>query len=141
MSFDEIQSGSIIIYPYLWNRESSNGETEGRKPRETVVAVRLERSNKQDLLVLLPITSQQPEPPALCFELPETEIRRIGRGDKGKLWIILHEYNTDIIGRSWYLEPDSSVGSLSPKVYAEMMVAFRTAFASAKAIPRRPEEI
>ncbi|WP_425960310.1 hypothetical protein [Rhizobium nepotum] len=29
--FDEIETAVVIRYPYLWSREASRGETEGRK--------------------------------------------------------------------------------------------------------------
>ena len=36
MSYDELQSGVVLHYPYLWGREADRGETEGRKQRPTV---------------------------------------------------------------------------------------------------------
>ncbi len=44
-------------YPYLWKREHDAKETEGRKPRETAVAVRLARA-ESDALMLLAIASR-----------------------------------------------------------------------------------
>lgn len=43
--FDEIETAVVIRYPYLWSREASRGETEGRKGRPVVVGVRLARPN------------------------------------------------------------------------------------------------
>lgn len=39
MSFDEIQTASVVRYPYLWVREAGHGETEGRKNiKSTIIA-------------------------------------------------------------------------------------------------------
>ena len=40
MSFEAIQTGCVIRYPYLWAQQAARGETEGRKDRPTVVGVR-----------------------------------------------------------------------------------------------------
>ena len=57
MSFDEIQTASIVRYPYLWDREAGYGETEGRKSRPVAVGIRLKRPDG-DLLLLFPITTK-----------------------------------------------------------------------------------
>ncbi|MEZ2127876.1 MULTISPECIES: hypothetical protein [unclassified Sinorhizobium] len=41
MSYDLIQTASVIRYPYLWAREAGRGETEGRKERPVAVGVRM----------------------------------------------------------------------------------------------------
>ncbi len=56
MSYDAIVSGAVIVYPYLWSRESARGETEGRKRRPTVVAVRVAHAGRPDLSVFFPVT-------------------------------------------------------------------------------------
>ncbi len=43
MSFEEIQTASVVRYPYLWVREAGHGETEGRKNRPVAVGIRLSR--------------------------------------------------------------------------------------------------
>lgn len=112
MSFDAIRSGSVIAYPYLWHRQSLDGETEGRKSRPTAVGVRLP-SPRGDRLLLFPITSQAPSPDRLAVEIPETEKRRAGLQPELRLWIIIDEYNEDIIGRSFHLAPQPPLGTLS----------------------------
>ena len=37
MSFDQLRTGCVILFPYLWVREAERGETEGRKPRPVTV--------------------------------------------------------------------------------------------------------
>lgn len=113
MSFDDIRTGSVVLYPYLWEREQQRGETEGRKPRETAVGLRLEREGEDDALILLSITSTPPKSGEAAVEVPETERHRAGL-DRGKrLWIMLSEFNYDVVGQSFYLEPVPPLGKFS----------------------------
>lgn len=73
-SFDQIRSGSIIVYPYLWAREAARGETSGRKSRPTAVVVR-KRSPNGDIIALLAITTQQPAQARSAVEIPDIEKR------------------------------------------------------------------
>jgi hypothetical protein len=69
MSFEDIQTASVIRY--LWVREAEQGETEGRKARPVAVGVRLKRI-EGDLLLLFPITTKQPEQSRFAAEIPAT---------------------------------------------------------------------
>ena len=60
MSFEDIQTASVIRYPYLWVREAGQGETEGRKYRPVAVGVRLARI-EGDMLLLFPVATKEPE--------------------------------------------------------------------------------
>jgi hypothetical protein len=104
--YDLIQTATVIRYPYLWARQANTGETEGRKQRPVAVGVRLKRPNG-DLVVFFPITTKQPEPSRFSAEIPAIEKRRAGLDQDLRLWIILDEFNTDIVGHSFYLEPSS----------------------------------
>ena len=46
MSYDDLTSGAVIRFHFLWSREAERGESEGRKERPTVVGFRLD----EDLL-------------------------------------------------------------------------------------------
>jgi hypothetical protein len=72
--------------------------------------VRLARPKGEDLLVLFPITSQPPSSDRFAVEIPEMEKRRAGLDASLRLWIILDEYNQDVIGQSFYLEPEPPLG-------------------------------
>ncbi|SMH41273.1 hypothetical protein [Mesorhizobium australicum] len=108
----DLRTGSVIRYPYLWARQSSKGETEGRKDRPAAVAVRLPRPDG-DVLVLLAITSKAPLPDQRAVEIPEAEKKRAGLSAGMRLWIVIDEANVDVIGRSFYLLPDPALGSFS----------------------------
>ena len=63
--------------------------------------------------MLLPITSQEPLPSRFATEIPAIEKRRGGLATDLRLWLILDEYNQDVLGRSFYLEPEPKLGQLS----------------------------
>ena len=108
----DIRAGDVVRYPYLWAREAVRGETAGRKHRPSAVAFRYVHRG-EDRVFLLPITASEPEPGRAAYELPEIEVRRIGRGDVGRLWVVLDEANIERVHGSHYIEPDSLVGRLS----------------------------
>lgn len=66
--FDEIETAVVIRYPYLWSREASRGETEGRKGRPVVVGVRLARADG-DMVLFFPITTKHPETDRFAIEI------------------------------------------------------------------------
>ena len=104
-----LASGVVIRFQFLWGAEAARGETEGRKPRPAVVGFRLD----DDLVLLFPITTKQPEPGRFFREVPETEKRRAGLSQELRSWIILDELNSDRIGQSHYIEPDCVIGQFS----------------------------
>jgi len=137
VSFDEIGSGSVIRYPYLWVRQAAAGETEGRKPRPVAVGVRIARLKGEDALILFAITSQAPDATRLAVEIPETERRRAGLEGNVRLWIILDEYNQDVIGQSFYLEPEPPLGRFSKAFFLPVLKTFAAEKQKAKSVDRR----
>ena len=123
MSYEDIQTASVIRYPYLWAREAEHGETEGRKNRPVAVGVRLPRPDG-DLVLFFPITTKQPEASRFAAEIPAMEKRRAGLNGDLRLWIILDQYNTDIIGQSFYLEPDPPIGRFSKAFFLPLVREF-----------------
>lgn len=73
-----LRTGAVIRFPYLWAREAADGETEGRKFRPVTVGVRIPKPKGEDVLVLFPITSQQPASGRFAAEIPDLEKRRAG---------------------------------------------------------------
>lgn len=101
---DHIRNGCIISYPYLWQREKAAGQTVATKNRETVVGMRFVHEGR-DVIYLFPITSTRPREGQLAYELPETEVRRIARGDVARLWIVYDELNADTVHGSRNVDP------------------------------------
>ncbi len=77
MPFNEIQTGSVATYQYLWLCESLSGQTAGRKERPVVVGIRLSR-NKSDFVYFLPITTLPPRQDTIAIEVPQIERKRAG---------------------------------------------------------------
>jgi hypothetical protein len=121
--YDGIQTAAVIRYPYLWSREANKGETEGRKHRPVAVGVRIARG-AGDLILFFPITTKQPERGRFAIEIPAIEKRRAGLDVDLRLWIILDEYNSDIIGQSFYLEPDPPIGQFSKAFFLPILREF-----------------
>ncbi len=103
MSILPLKPGVVIRYPYLWRRESEQGEDAGRKDRPACLAISLQRDDLT-YLYLLPITSQHPAGDQTALEIPEMELRRIGLRTHKRGWIIVSEHNRDIFERSFYLD-------------------------------------
>ncbi|MBG0511149.1 hypothetical protein I3J13_20425 [Agrobacterium sp. MOPV5] len=108
---------------YLWARQARAGETEGRKDRPVTVGVRLHRMDG-DFVLFFPITTKEPEKSRFAPEIPDIEKRRAGLDADRRLWIILDEFNTDIVGRSFYLEPEPPVGRFSKAFFLPLLREF-----------------
>jgi hypothetical protein len=124
VSFEELRTGAVIRYPYLWAREAGEGETEGRKYRPIAVGVRIKKPKGEDVLVLFPITSLEPARGRFAAEIPDTEKRRAGLDGSIRLWIVLDEYNQDVIGRSFYLESEPPLGYFSKAFFLPLLQEF-----------------
>lgn len=123
MSYDLFQTASVVRYPYLWARQARSGETEGRKDRPVAVGVRVVRP-EGDLIVFFPITTKQPEVSQFTVEIPVIEKRRAGLNVDLRLWIIFDEFNTDIVGKSFYLEPEPPIGRFSKAFFLPLLREF-----------------
>lgn len=121
--------GDVWAYPYLWARQASQGETEGRKDRPVAVAVSLCRRDGLHAVYLLAVTSQPPAPDRPAVEIPETEKRRANLSVDKQLWIMLDEYNLDIVERSFYLTPDGLIGRFGDRFLRQIQLGLRQAVA------------
>jgi hypothetical protein len=124
VSYEAFTSGAVVFYPYLWSREAQRGETGGRKHRPTVVAVRVPRPDRPDLVILFPITTKLPEPGRFAAEVPEMEKRRAGLDPSLRQWIILDECNEESIPGSYYLEPEPALGKFSKRFFLPLVLDF-----------------
>jgi hypothetical protein len=123
VSIDDLRTGVVVRYPYLWLREAVAGETEGRKSRPAVVGVRLP-PDKGNLILFIPITSRPPQDNRLAVEIPAIEKRRAGLDLDLRLWIVFDEYNEDVVGRSFHLLPDPPLGAFSKAFFLPVMQRF-----------------
>lgn len=58
------------------------------------------------------------------MEAPEIEKRRAGLDADLPLWIILDEFNEDVIGRSFYPEPEPPLGRFSRAFFVPLSKRF-----------------
>jgi hypothetical protein len=123
MSNEALQTGVVVRYSYLWARQAQAGETEGRKDRPVAVGVRIPRLDG-DLVLFFPITSKHPEAGRFVAEIPAIEKRRAGLDSDMRLWLILDEFNTDIVGQSFYLEPSPPLGCFSKAFFLPLLRTF-----------------
>lgn len=130
-------AGDVWRYDYLRRWQHERGETAGRKPRPVaVVAVLVERHAATNLF-LLPITGSSPGPARLAIEIPQIERRRAGLDDM-PLWIVMDEYNHDILEDSHLFDPNARIGRFSPAFHASVLRAFAKAARDRRAdrVPR-----
>lgn len=126
---DAPSAGDVLRYPYLWARQSSNGETEGRKSRPCAVILSLKAGIGQTELRLCAVTTQPPQNGTHAVEIPEIEKRRAGLDGGLRLWVVVDEHNLDVFEQSFYIEPHSQMGAFSSaftkELQAEMILALR----------------
>jgi hypothetical protein len=127
-------TGDIVpSYPYLWRRERDRGEDAGRKDRPVCVAIAMKDAAGLTHLALLAVTGTEPMRDQTSVELPALEIRRIGLRSSRRAWVIVSEYNYDILERSYALEPPrEALKTLSPGFVRTVLTAFRPALAAAE---------
>jgi len=115
--------GDVWRYDYLWHGQRERGETAGRKPRPVAVAAVFVEQNSRTNLFLLPITGTPPTAKQEALSVPQIERRRAGLDDK-PLWIVLDEYNHDILEESHVFDPTARIGAFSPSFHKIMLRAF-----------------
>ncbi|WP_245519381.1 hypothetical protein [Neorhizobium sp. JUb45] len=52
----------------------------------------------------MPITTKQPERSRFAFEIPAIKKSRAGLDTDPQVWIIMGEFNGDVIGNSFHIE-------------------------------------
>lgn len=127
-----IASGDLVWdYPYLWLWQRDRGESEGRKERPVCVAVATRGADGLTHLALLAITGTPPRADQRAVEIPPLEIRRLGLAEHKQAWVVVSEYNYDILERSFSLDPSRRSGrKLSPGFLKIVLRAFRPTLAA-----------
>lgn len=131
-AFDGIVQGTVIDYPYLFPEDAGRGREAG-KDRPSAVVVRAPGPTG-DLVFLLALSTTPPRAGQAAYELPETEVRRLGTAKR--VWVRLDSYNLDVIGRSYHLDPNAVRGRLSGPVLREVATAFRRTYTRLKRVDR-----
>lgn len=133
-----IRPGMVLRYPYLWHWQEQRGETEGRKDRPTAVAAIFIATDRQQYVLLLPLTTRQPEPGRTAVEVPATEKKRAGLDQALRQWVLLDEYNLDPVSKSYYLQAKPPVGQFSDAYMRPLLRQFRDLLPTARRVSRYP---
>lgn len=133
----EPEHGHIILYSYLWAREHRRGEESGRKTRPTCVMLIVAGKHGERQTLLFPITSRPPGPSTQFVEVPEIEARRANLSTPA--WVIVDEFNTDDLARSWAVQAVRPLGRVSRRFMSRIAAATAAAIraGTAKSVPRR----
>lgn len=75
-------------------------------------------------MLFFPITTKQPERTQFAFEIPAIEKRRAGFDADRQLWIIMDEFNTDLIRNSFYIEPEPPIAQFSKTFFLPILREF-----------------
>lgn len=118
------RQGDIWRYDYLWRWQSDEGETEGRKNRPCAFIAVVKAADGKTNLFILPITSKEPGKDRGVLEIPEMERRRAGLATDRRLWLLLDEYNHDVLETSFYFDPNERLGSLGAAFLRKALAAF-----------------
>jgi len=126
------KEGDVWYYDYLWHWQDERGETEGCKSRPVSFIAVIEDSKGNHNLLILAITSQKPTAERVAIEIPEIEKRCSGL-DSIPLWIVLDEFNHDILESSFYFDKHGEIGSFSASFTQHVLRSFKQMLSAKKA--------
>lgn len=109
----DYKTGDILDFPYLWAWQKQRGETEGRKDRPCCLALISNLPSGKHRIFLVPITTVPPTPELAAVQVPQIEAKRAGLDDHVRQWVILSEWNADILEESFYLDHEEPKGRFS----------------------------
>jgi hypothetical protein len=118
------RQGDIWRYDYLWDWQAARGETEGRKARPVAFVAVVKGQTGTTRLYILALTTKPPAKETPAIEVPVLERRRAGLSDTDKVWVILNEYNQDVLEHSYYFQPDARLGEFGPSFRKKVLTAF-----------------
>ncbi|WP_393925428.1 hypothetical protein [Yoonia sp. R2-816] len=121
------KQGDVWSYEYLWRWQHEEGSEHGRKPRPTALVATVVGKDNRTNLFILPITSKEPVASRLAMEVPQIERKRAGLSSDIRLWVIMDEYNHDILETSFSLDPNGKIGTFSSVFIGKVLVAFKEA--------------
>ena len=138
---DPYNTGDVLDYPYLWDWQYQLGETEGRKDRPCCVTFVVPLKNGQTRLYFLPITTTEPMKGEPSLEIPEIEAKRAGLDLGIRKWVVLSEWNADLLDQSYYLDRrQERLGRFSKPFLDNIFAALRPLLEAGKLSTVRRDE-
>lgn len=92
MILPDPEPGLVISYAYLWRREQSAGQQEGRKDRPCVIVLAVKTEARGTKVTVAPITHSPPDTVEDAVELPAS-VKRHLRLDDERSWVVVSEVN------------------------------------------------
>ena len=71
---DTPKIGQVWRYPYLWSHEADAGRLEGVKQRPTVVSLLITNNEGEEVVMLVPLTTLEPENNRFAVEVHRNRI-------------------------------------------------------------------
>ena len=109
--------GSVLLYPYWWRSDARRG-VENPKDRTTTLVISQKAATRDGAtlvhLFLLGITDS-PRASQSAIEIPPIEKRRAGLDPARAAFVVVSEYNYDVLPLSHDYDPNSKTfGTFSP---------------------------
>ena len=128
MPLPEPETGLVISYAYLWEREAQDGKEEGRKNRPCVIALVVQRQQDSGIIVtVLPVTHSLPWDASAAVEIPQAVKRHLGL-DTGRSWVIVSEGDQFVWPgydlRKTGVDERYEYGFLPPRFFENILHAF-----------------
>lgn len=124
------KTGDVFNYPYLWAWQDARGETEGRKDRPCCAALVVPLKSGKHRIYVLPITTKEPSDQTEALGVPRTEVRRAGLSSDVSQWVILNEWNREILETSFYISDIAGSGNFSRKFTDQLLEKLKLLLAS-----------
>lgn len=124
MPLPKPEPGLVLSYGYLWKWQDEKGDDVGEKHRPCVIVLSTENKDGDTVVLVVPVTSQQPRPERPSVEIPAKVQAHLGL-DGERCWVI-----TDEVNKFTWPGPDLSqiparpgafhYGFIPPKLYAKI---------------------
>ena len=92
MPLPEPEPGLVLSYGYLWKWQDERGDDTGEKSRPCVIVLTTENNDGGTVVLVVPATSQQPQPDRSSIEIPTRVQAHLGL-DGAQCWVIIDEVN------------------------------------------------
>ena len=92
MPLPKPEPGLVLSYGYLWKWQEELGSDTDEKPRPCVIVLAVESSDGDTVVMVVPVTSQQPRPDRAFVEIPAKVQAHLGLVGE-RCWIVIDEVN------------------------------------------------
>jgi hypothetical protein len=117
------QPGDVFDYPFLWAVDAERG-LDNPKDRRTTLALLAKRDDEESTHLLLLGITDAPRPDQVWLDVPPIERRRAGLSVDRPAYVVVSEYDYDVLPGSHDYNPQSKTyGRFSAAFVAEIRFA------------------